>query len=254
MIVVTESSSPSIILGSFPIIKSLYNYVKKYQRKKRIEDKLALAFENEIKKYIDNLRGISELCEKTLMPIVESLGDKFTPNDANKLLEAMLSLPSMMAEQIYAFRDFAKACSEVTVQKGLMDDLKETDPTLYDFVFIMKNAYTGKNKVKIDGAFYRFFKTHEDELMKNLKIDDLDQITDKLRRYMNNLNQYIIVKRDLKKKFRKNFQKLLKASESLEIEPDTIDMRAYVPKKLLPVVGILEDIMRFYWHKDHLKT
>jgi hypothetical protein len=244
----TESSGLSIILGSVNPITRLYDYVKKYRKKKRIEDKLAHAFENEIKEYIDNLKSISELSESRLMPIVESIGDTFTPHDMNRLLEAMIPLPLMISEQIYAFIDFAKACSEITFQKGLMDDLKETDPTLYDFVFIMKNTYAEKNKVKIDGAYYRFFKTHEDELMEDFEIDNLDQTINKFRRYMNKLKQYMkntaMIKRDLKKKFRRNFQNLLKASENLEIEPAIIDMRAYVPRKLLPFVVMLEEYMQ----------
>jgi len=241
------SNGLSIILGSVNPIARLYDYVRKYQKKKRIEDKLAHAFENEIKKYIDNFKRISELSERNLMPIAESIGDTFMPHDMNRLLEAMLPLPLMVAELIYAFIDFAKACSEITFQKGLMDDLKETDPTLYDFVFIMKNTYVEKNKVKINGAYYRFFKTHEDELMKDIEIDNLDQIIDKFKRYMNRLKQYIkntaMIKRDVKKKYRRNFQRMLKASENLEIEPTIIDMWAYVPRKLLPFAVMLEEYM-----------
>ncbi|MGQ9759667.1 MAG: hypothetical protein ACUVQ5_03730 [Candidatus Methanomethylicaceae archaeon] len=164
------------------------------------------------------------------MPILESIGDTFRPYDMNRLLEAMLPLPLMIAEQIYAFIDFAKACSEITFQKGLMGDLKETDPALYDFVFIMKNAYVEKNKVKIDGAYFRFFKTHEGELMKDL-IHNLDQIINKFKRYMNKLKQCMkdtgMIKRGLKKKFSRNFQELLKAS-----------------KKLLPFAVMLEEYMQ----------
>jgi len=84
--------------------------------------------------------------------------------------------------------------------------------------------------------------------MKDFEIDNLDQIINKFRRYMNKLKQYMkntaMIKRDLKKKFRRNFQNLLKASENLEIEPAIIDMRAYVPRKLLPFVVMLEEYMQ----------
>lgn len=241
------SNSLSVILGSVNPITKLYDFVRKYQKKKRTEDKLAHAFENEIKKYMDTFERMSELSERNLMPIVESFDNTFTPHDMNKLLEAMLPLPLMVAELIYAFIDFAKACSEVTIQKGLMDDLKETDLTLYDFVFIMKNTYVEKNKVKINGAFYRFFKTHEDELMKGVEIHNLDQIMDKFRRYTSRLKQYMkntaMIKRNVKKKYARNFLRLLKASENLEIEPTIIDMWAYVPRKLLPFTVMLEEYM-----------
>jgi len=50
----TESRGLSIMLGSVNPITRRYDYVNKYRKKKIIEDKLAHAFENEIKKYIDN--------------------------------------------------------------------------------------------------------------------------------------------------------------------------------------------------------
>jgi hypothetical protein len=245
VVTVAGSTGLSVILGSVNPITKLYDFVRKYQKKKRTEDKLAHAFENEIEKYMDNFERICKLSEKKLMPTIESFGNSLTPHDMNNLLEAMLPLPLMVAELIYAFVDLARACSEVTVQRGLMDDLKETDPTLYDFVFVLKHTYVQGNKMKFDGAFYRFFKTNEDELMKDLEIGDLNEVIERFRRHVSKLKQYMnktaMIRRYLKKNYARNFVRLLKASESLEIEPTTIDMWAYVPKQLLPFAVMLEE-------------
>lgn len=206
----------------------LLEIIKKYQKKKRTERLLLSGLENEIRTYTGIYEKAISLSEEKIMPILQSVEHELTPHDMNELLEAMLPLPTIHAEWIKAFISLAKACTEMSVLKGLMDYLKETDVSLYDFVYVMKNSYVRKeNKVIIDGSYYRFFKTYEKEIFG--KGNDLNTIerelkpyVEKLVRFVKKIRHYVkktaFIKRQTIKKYRKNYREYVKASAGLSIQ------------------------------------
>lgn len=225
----------------------LHEVIKKYLKKGRTERHFIKTFENEIKTYIDIYKEIYKLSEKQVLPIFESIGDRLTVHEMNELLEAMSEMPLIYAKMIKAFTSFAKACSEVSALKGFMEDLKDTDIVLYDFVITMKNTYVEENKVKINGKYYRFFKTYQDEIFRELKIDEIERLVKVLKGHVKKTKHYMektaLIKRGIRKKYRKNFGVLAKATKNMMVKSTTtIELRAYIPEKLLPITVLVDEL------------
>jgi hypothetical protein len=164
----------------------------------------------------------------------------------NELLEAMSDLPLIQADLIKAFIAVAGACNDVTVLKGLMDDLKETNRVLYDFVWTMKAIYVEENRVKIGSEYIRFFKTYEDYIFKEVEPKDLKELADKLKGRTKKIKHYLektaFIKRSIRKKWMKNLHVLWKASANITIgRMSVVDIRAYIPKKLLPITIVFDE-------------
>ena len=237
----------------FNITLKLLEIIKKYQKKKRTESLLISAFEREIGTYIDIYEKVIAVSEEKIMPILDSIGDELSPHDMNRLLDVMSSVPLLHAEWIEAFIDFARACSEVSALEGLMEYLKEADIVFYDFVNTMKNTYVReKNKVVIDGRYYRFFKTYENDIFGKFESDrvikELKPYVGKLRRFVKKIRHYAnktaLIDKKILKKYRKNYRVFLKASEAMTIEETAAnELIAYVPEKLLPIAVSFEELL-----------
>ena len=244
----------SVLSTPFNVIVKLVESLKKYQRKKRTESLVLNSFQDEAEIYIHAYNEISELSNEELIPIIEEVEGEITLHNLNQLLEAMLPLPLKNAEWINAFIKLAKACSEVSSFKGLMEHLKEDDILLYDFVHVMKNTYdTKKNRVAVDGQYFRFFKTYENEIFGKVKSEEVISISEKMElfikkieRFNRKLKHYItktsLIRRWIIKKYRKNYRTFLKSAENMTIDRAIVkDLMDYVPNKLLPITVFLED-------------
>jgi len=228
----------------------LVEIIRKYQKKKRTESRFVSAFENEIRTYLDVYHRISDLGEKEILPVFDSIGKEFTPHQMNELLERMLPLPLMHAEMIKAFVGFAKACSEVSAIKGFMEYLKDSNIILYDFVDGMKNIYVAEeNKVVINGRYYRFFKTYERDIYGKVRENnaELNAIIKQMKKHVNKIQSYAnktaFIKRKLRKKYLKNYRVLAKASSAMTIKRTTIiNLRAYLPRSLFPIAIFIEEL------------
>lgn len=237
----------SVITTPFNIGLKLLDLVKKYQKKKRTETRFIHAFEDEIERYIDIVKKIFEISEKSVYPLLDRIENELTVHQMNEILASLSDMPLIYAELVKAFINFTKACREVSFIKGFMDDLRETDVLLYDFVLIMKEAYLGDDKVKIQGSYYRFFQTYKDEIFKEVKITDLDEVVDKLKRYITKIKHYVnktaMIKRSIRKKYMKNFRILMKETEKVIVKPSSIvDLKVYIPEKLLPITVLIEEL------------
>lgn len=239
----------SVITSPFQLVIKLCEVVAKYrarlEKKKRAERDLAKSFSNEIGMYVDVFERLSDVAEE-IAPIFESIGDEFAPHDMNQLLEAMSDMPLIQADLVNAFIAVARACNDVIVFKGLMDDLKETDRVLYDFVWTMKAIYVGEDRVKIGSEYFRFFKTYEDYIFKEVKPEDLKELADKLKGYTKKVKHYLektaFIKRSIRKKWTRNLRVLWKASANITMgRMSLVDIRAYIPQKLLPITIVFDE-------------
>ena len=240
----------SVLSSPLNLMIKLLEIVKKYQKKKKTESLFLNAFENEIETYLDTYGQAFDLSEKQIIPILESIGDELTPHEMNELLEKMAPIPLIHAEMINAFISFARACSEVSALRGFMENLKETNIVLYDFVDMMKNTYVGKNKVVIDGRYYRFFQTYKKDIfgeVEEIDTNELKPYLKKLEKYVDKVRQYTktaLIKRRILKKYKRNYHKLVKTAAGMTIEKTTIiDLTSYVPQTLLPVAIFLEELL-----------
>jgi len=245
----------STLSSPFNVLLKLFEIVEKYQRKKKTESRLVSAFENEIRTYLDIYEKAMTLSEKKIIPILQSVGNELTPRNMNEFLEAMLPMPLIQAEWIEAFISIAKACDEVSVLKGLMDYLKESDIVLYDFVHVMKDMYVRKEeRVIIDGRYYRFFKTYENDIFGRVEAEEINMITRELKPYVEKMSRFVkkirhyarqtaFIKRQILKKYKKNYRILVKAAPKMIVEKTTAsDLRGYVPEKFLPISIFIEEL------------
>lgn len=245
----------SILTSPFNLMLKLLEITKKYQKKKKTESRFISAFENEIRTYLDVYEKAIELSEEKIMPILQSVENELTPHDMNELLEAMSPMPLIGAEWIKSFIGFAKACFEVSAIRGFMEDLKESNIVLYDFVDTMKDTYVrDENRMIIDGRYYRFFKTYEHDIFGGVKANELNRIARELKPYVEKIRHYVkkirhyanktaFIKRKIRRKYVKNYRLFVKASAGMIIEKTTvINLRAYVPEKLLPISLFIEEL------------
>lgn len=236
----------SILSTPVNLMEKLLHVIRNYRKKKRIEIRFVKAFEHEIRTYIDIFGRMSEIAEKQIAPILESIEDELSPHTMNDLLEASSQMPLVFAELIEAFISFGKACSEVVVIEGFMEDLKETNIMLYDYVLVMKRAYIEEDRLKIDGKYYRFFKTYENEIFGKVDFSDLEEGLTGLKRLIRRIRQFMektaLIKRTIRKRYAKNLGVLAKTADKLTIGRTLIiNLRTYVPKKLLPIAIFIED-------------
>ena len=190
-----------------------------------------------------------------MIPIIIEGEKEISPHNLNLLLEAMTPLPLIVAKWIDAFVSIAKACNEVSSFEGLMEHLKEDDTLLYDFVNMMKKMYNyEENKVTIDGTYFRFFKTYENKIFRDIDTEELisafvefEPLIKKTKRFAKKVSNYIaktsFIKRKNIKSYRKNFRILSKSAENITIDPNIVkDLMQYVPNKLLPIALVLENL------------
>jgi len=243
--IITAITSPIQLM--MKLLETIKKYRASVEKKKRTESRFIKAFENEIKAYVDVFQKLYKLSEEEIVPIIGSIGDEFTPHQMNELLQAMSEMPLIQADFIKAFIAFAKACSEVTAIKGLMENLKEANIVLYDFVWAMKNTYVEEDRVKISRKYYRFFKTYEDDIFKEVENDDLKEMADKLKGYTKKVKHYVdktaFIRRNVRKKWMRNMRVLNKATAKLSVERTSIvDVRMYIPQKLLPITIMFDEL------------
>jgi hypothetical protein len=240
----------SALSGPINLMEKLLSIIKKFRKKQQIEDRFVNAFENEIETYLRIYKEMRDLSKDRVVPILDSVGDEMTPHDMNRLVEEFLKVPLLFSELVRAFISFAKACNEVVVLKGFMEDLHDNDLVLFDFVYTMKNTYVPENKAVIDARYYRYFQTYKADIFGNVRIKDIEEATKELRKYARKLKQFwektAFIKRTLRKKYVKNYRLFAKTVENLTVKPTSlIDLEAYVPEPLLPVVVVLEE-MKIY--------
>jgi hypothetical protein len=245
----------SVLSTAFGLILKLSDPIKKYRQKKQTESRFMSAFENEITKFSEIYGRALELSEEEVRPILERERREITAHDVNELLEVMMPIPLIYADWIETFVSFAKACSEVSTFKGFMDYLRESNIMLYDFVIMMKGTYIqNKNRVVIDGKYYRFFKTYENDIFGKARQNEIDAAVQELEPYWDIVRRFVkrvrqlaartsLIKRSIRKGYAKNYRKFLRMSESMVIEKTSIiDLMAYTPRQLLPISVFIEEL------------
>jgi len=226
----------------------LREIVRAYQRKRTTEAHFFKAFENEITEYLSIFDQIAKHSDERIWPVLESIGEELTVRQMNELFEEFCVFPLLQAQLIEAFISFAKACSEVSALRGFMDDLKIYNVLMYDFVYTMKNTYVAENRVEINGKYYRFYQTYERELFGGIKAEDVEDAVREMRGYVKKMKHYLektaFIKRNTRKKYVRNMRLLATAAERMHIRPTSIvDLRAYLPRALLPLAVMIEDLM-----------
>ncbi|MGB9914721.1 MAG: hypothetical protein ACPLIG_04725 [Candidatus Bathyarchaeales archaeon] len=246
----------SILSAPFNLMIKLVETIKKYKTKKETEARFLSALEAEIDAYTNICDKIIDLSNNSVMPILKNIGNEFTPHDMNALLEAMTPIPLICAEWITSFFNLAKACDEVSALEGFMDYLRKSNIMLFDFVVTMKYTYVSSEKrIRIDGRYYRFFKTYEKDIFEKLRTRDIQKAADELEPYVKRLrrfakrlgemaNKTALIKRQTRKAYLKNQQVFAKTANCVSIDTIAIpNMKDYLPQKLVPIAYLFEELI-----------
>jgi len=241
------SSIVSLVTSPINPIIRLRDEVKRYLEKKKTKDRIVNALRDEVQAYVDTFDQIVQISETQLMPILETIENSPTVHQMNDLLEGFSQMPLAYSTLIQSFIKIAKACSEVSENQAFMESLKESSSFIYDFVERMRDTYIGKDLIKIDGRYYRFFKLYQDEIFKEVQVNGLEEIIEEMRGYVQKIKHYIrktpFIRRKIVKKYRKNLQQLFKVTRNVTIEEsDVVNLRNYIPTKLFPVAVFFEEI------------
>jgi len=242
------SSIIPVLSSPISLLLKLGKEAKKYQTKKKTKDRVLSALGDEIEAYMDTFDQISAISKDQVLPILKSIKGMPTVHQMNDLLEGLSQMPLMWAQLVRSFIKLAKACSEVSANRGFMESLKETSLFLYDFVDRMKDTYVAENTIRIDGRYYRFFKVYQDQIFKEIHEEDLEKAVDEVKGYVKKIKHYVdktsFIKRQTRKKYIKNFKELCKVVVNVKIEQTSIvDLRAYMPSRLLPVMILFDEIV-----------
>lgn len=242
----TSSKAIPIISTVISVVIGLREEVKRYLAKKKVKDQVVHAVGDEARAYIEIFEKLSELGRKQMLPLIQSIKVMPTTQQMNRFMDVASEVPLLYAQLLNAFIKLAKACNEVSKNKGFMESLKDSDRFLFDFVSRMADTYVGDNKVEINGSYYRFFKIYQYEIFQ-FKEDEMQgavaEVSDSIKKVKQWVDRAPRVRKKVCKKYIRNLEKLSELSANITIEDsDIINLRDYIPSKLLPFVILLEEI------------
>ena len=235
---------------SVPIhfLERLYDEIGKFQRKKKIREQLLNSLSIEIESYVNAFDSLGKTGKDQLLPLLQSLAYEPPIPKTNQIINAMADLQIQYSKIIQSLIILAQGCRQVSSYEAFMKHLMEADDVLYDFVKMMAKTVVDDTML-IDSNFYRFFKLYGGEMTKEISASDVDKAVKELRFYID------IVKKCVKPNIRKAWisrkalqyyfnscRELSKASRRMKIQKTRIvDLRFYVPSKLLPIIVLLEE-------------
>jgi hypothetical protein len=229
------------LIGATGPLKTLRDVIRSREEKKKIKEELANALEIETEEFEEVNKEFEEFGGKVLS-LVEQVETQPTPRQVLEFIDCLSGTPRILAKFIVSFIHLAKACKEISDQKGFMDSLHKNNRFMYDFIQNMSNTYVKKNTVLIDGKFFRFFRVYKKEIKpKKIKIENSDKkeietIERNTEALLHNLSGDFL-KRHMRhriiKKWKANLVELNKVSQDITVEDaDTTIFEELVPYKL----------------------
>ena len=246
------SSYITIFLSSINPLARLKEKIDRYLQKKKTKERIIRALADEIQEYLDILERSLKISKTEVVSKVKSIDGIPTTPQINIILNGFSEVMLKYSELIRAFIKLSKACCEVIENQAFMENLKETDSLLYDFVNLMSNIYVKEGKVKINGRYYRFFKLYEDELFDKVKINEVEEIIKGIREFADKILFWVKKKRrqisgGIIRKYRRNLKALYAASKDVIVaDIEVSKLRVYVPTKFLPIAILLEEYSELF--------
>ncbi|MDH5450734.1 MAG: hypothetical protein OEY24_04625 [Candidatus Bathyarchaeota archaeon] len=231
----------------------IQEYQKKRKEKEAIKKELADSLQVEIKEYKTVTDEMANFVEK-LMAIAESVDKQPTPGQLIQFIDIGSQIPRMLAKLIAIFIHLARACKDISKQKGFMKSLLTTNRFMHDFVERMGEAYIMKGTVKIDSSFFRFFFMYKQKILKNTEIHKLSKaekkeielLKKKVETILRGLNQRFIERHLRKvpvKKWKSSLRQLNKVTKSMTIDTEGMDISGledFMPPGLKEVAPFLD--------------
>lgn len=247
--VVRMETPISVYSIAIDLLEHLGIKIKAYQKEKKVKERLFNALSNEIEGYVNNFEVITNIGTTRLLPLLELIRDVPTVSQMNNLVECIADFYFVYLNLVNSFIEIVNGCYEISSYEAFMKDLEESSALLHDFVISMRNMCIAHNRIKIGYSFYRFLKLYEDEILKEIKVGDVDKVVKEMENYIDILENKVkpsfsksSISRKTRKKLIKNFKNLLKVSKNVKIQGNILkDLRAYVPSNLLPIVVLIEE-------------
>jgi len=230
-------------------LKQLLSVLKDLYKKRKIVEKLYHALSSELESYLSAYERAIETVEEQIFPLLRSIDSDPSRYKIIQVVRAVADLFLVLSEIIETFVKVAKACKDVASFEMFMKHLSEADYRLFDFVKVMAESVKDDTMV-INSKFYRFIKMYGDDFIKG-KIEDIEKAIGECKPYIDIVRKYVkpnISKSYIPKKTVKqlvnSYRKLRAATRKVKIsKTETIDLKRYVPLKLLPIVLLYEEFL-----------
>jgi hypothetical protein len=142
-----------------------------------------------------------------------------------------------------------------------MGEIEKVNPFICDLISIHGKMYVNPNRIKIDDGFTTFVKYYDKELSEHIKDEEIDEVKNEMKVIINlvkNIIKYPITSSSVDQKNKKNFSKsltkLIKTSKKIKIQKQMEkDLRLYTPKKMLPLIILIEESKLFELMKKKSK-
>jgi hypothetical protein len=226
----------SLVGPAISLKQMIQEYQKKRKDKEMIKKELADSLQAEIKEYQAVSDDMANLGEE-MMAIAYDVDKQPTIAQLMRFVDCGSQIPRILARLIVLFIHQARACKDISKQRGFMNSLLNTNRFMHDFIERMGEAYIEKDTIKIDSSFFRFLFMYKREILKNSGIDKLrlskaDKkeiafLKKQMETLLSRLNQRFIrryLRKGPMKKWRSNLMKLEKASKDLKIDTEGMDV------------------------------
>jgi len=240
----------SLVSPIISLKQTIQEYQKKREEKERLKEDLANSLQAEIKEFQAVNDDIANL-GKSALPILKSVDGQPTPGQLMQLIDCCSQIPRILAKLIISFIHQARACKDISKQKGFMNSLLTTNRFMHDFIERMGETYVGKNTVKIDSSFFRFLLMYKREIIKGSKIGkvnkkEIEFLEKQATILLRNLNQSFL-KRHLRrgpiKKWKASLTQFNKAFKDMKIDTEGMDISGlndFMPSGLREVAPFLD--------------
>jgi hypothetical protein len=228
----------------------IQEHQKKREEKGRLKEDLANSLQAEIKEFeviIDDIDNLG----KGILPILKSVDGQPTLGQLMQLIDCCSQIPRILAKLIISFIHQARACKDISKQKGFMNSLLATNRFMHDFIERMGETYIGKDTVKIDSSFFRFLLMYKREILKGSKIDkinkkEIESLKKQAEIILRGLNQPFL-KRHMRKepirKWKASLTQFNKVFKDMKIDAEGMDVSGlndFMPSGLREVAPFLD--------------
>jgi len=226
----------------------LITRINEYMRRRKSVDYVFNVLKDDFEKYLNLFEETSKLVKEEVLPNIQSIGVRVTAKQLNSIITTLVKISDLYSEAIQTFISLAKNCNYISRNEGFMDYLKKSDILIYDFINQMRDIYVEPNRVRIGGSFYVFIKLYEREFGREIQKDELEKAVKEAKSGIENFKRAMekpprARKKLFKnKKFKESYRRLQEACKNVEVQPADIDLKAYIPSGLLPIVTLLESI------------
>jgi len=242
----TSSEAIPIISAVISAVIGLKDEIKRYLAKKKVKDQVISAVGDEARAFIKIFEQLSGLGQEKILPLIQSVKVMPTSQQMNKFMYVASEVPLLYTQLLHAFIKLTKACNEVSKNKGFMESLNDSSRILFDFVSRMADVYVSGDKVEINGSYYRFIKTYQDEIFRfknNEMRNAIEEVSDSIKKVKQWVDRAPRIRKKVCKRYIRNLKKLTNLSANVTIrDSNIINLRDYIPSKMLPLIILLEEI------------